>query len=110
MKKCVAIFVLVVLSFISITTVEADIDYQYAQVTTQKGPLNMRKTASTKAKKIEEIPKGTIITIVPKDDTWAACTYNDQEGYVMIKYLSIIDISQFRTLSNNDSGQGYLQT
>ena len=109
MKKCVAIFVLVALCFISIATVEADIDYQYAQVTTQKGPLNMRKTASTKAKKIEEIPKGTIITIIPKDDTWAACTYNDQEGYVMIKYLSIIDISRFRTLSHNDSGQDVIK-
>jgi peptidoglycan hydrolase-like protein with peptidoglycan-binding domain len=109
MKKTIAIIILIALSIVSFAIVAASTDYQYAQVTTQKGPLNMRETASAKATKIDEIPNGTIISIVSRDDTWCMCIYHDQEGYVMTKFLSFVDISQFRTLSQNDSGQDILE-
>lgn len=68
----------------------------------------MRETASSKADIIAKIPKDTILTVTPVDDVWCKCTYDDKEGYVMSEYLSFMDISQFRTLSLNDSGQDVL--
>ena len=110
MKKIIAIFCFVAFCVVSFSypVSAADIDYQYAHVTTQSGPLNMRETASTKAAKIDEIPKGEIITITSRDDTWCACLYNEKAGYVMTKFLSFIDVSQFKALKPNDSGQDIL--
>ena len=101
---------MIVLAFaltLCVSTVGAT-DYQYAQVSTQKGPLNMRESASTKASKVDEIPNGTIITITSKGDTWCTCIYNGLAGYVMTKYLTFMELSQFRTLSQNDSGEDVL--
>jgi len=108
MKKCIAIIIIVILSIVSCTTATAGIDYQYAKVVTQKGPLNMRKTASTKADLIDKIPKDTILEVTPVDDTWCKCTYNGRDGYIMTKFLSFMDLSQFRTLSLGDTGQDVL--
>ena len=48
MKKTIAIFCFVALCIVSFSYLvsAADIDYQYAHVTTQSGPLNMREAAS----------------------------------------------------------------
>ena len=56
----------------------------------------MRKTASSKADIIDKIPKDTILAVATVDDTWGKCTYNGKEGYIMTKYLSLMDVSQFR--------------
>lgn len=108
MKKGLFIILAIAFSVISIAAAATALDYQYAQVTTEKGPLNMRETASTKANKVDEIPNGTIITILSKGDTWCACVYNGQDGYVMTKFLRFMDASQFRALSQADSGQDVL--
>lgn len=105
MKMRIAFIILVVLCIVSCVVVAEDIDYQYARVATQKGPLNMRETASSKAEIIAKIPKDTIITILSVNGVWCECIYDDKEGYVMTEYLSFLDISQFRTLALNDSGQ-----
>jgi peptidoglycan hydrolase-like protein with peptidoglycan-binding domain len=86
----------------------SEIQYQYAQVATPKGPLNMRETPSSKADIIEKIPKDTIIAVAPYDDVWRMCTYNGKDGYVMTEYLSFMDLTLFRTLSLNDSGEDVL--
>jgi uncharacterized protein YgiM (DUF1202 family) len=97
--------VTILLAFMASAALASGVDYQYAQVTTPKGPLNMRKTASSKASIIEKIPNDTILAVSVVDDIWCKCTYHGKEGYVMTKYLSIMDISQFRSLSLYDSGQ-----
>ena len=111
MRKTIAMFCIVVVCLFSVPAAirAADTAYEYAQVTTQRGPLNMRETASTKAKKIDEIPKDTIITIISRDDTWCACLYDGQDGYVMTKFLTFMDIDAFNTLSVGDSGQDVLK-
>jgi peptidoglycan hydrolase-like protein with peptidoglycan-binding domain len=102
---CVIALMVLALSIAS----AASSEIQYAQVTTSKGPLNMRETPSSKADIIEKIPKGTIIAVGPYNEVWRTCTYNGKNGYVMTEYLSYMDISQFRTLSLNDSGQDVLE-
>jgi peptidoglycan hydrolase-like protein with peptidoglycan-binding domain len=105
MKKRITVIVLIMISILACVATANGFHDQYAQVTTKKGPLNMRKTASKKASVIEKIPKDTIIPITPVDDIWCKCTYNEKEGYVMTEYLTLKDISQFRTLSMDDTGE-----
>ncbi len=83
-------------------------EYQYAQVNTVKGPLNMRKTPSSKAAVIEEIPKDTYLQVTPYDDTWCSTEYNGKTGYVMTKFLAFVDPLPFRELSVGASGEDVL--
>ena len=85
MKKRIAIIAFLALSMISCVVIADSYNYQYAQVETQQGPLNMRKTASTKASIIDKIPKNTILVVTPVNDGWCQCTYSEKEGYVMTK-------------------------
>jgi peptidoglycan hydrolase-like protein with peptidoglycan-binding domain len=101
---CVVILMVLAFSIAFATST----DYQYAQVATSKGPLNMRETPSSKADIIEKIPKDTIIAVGPYNDVWRTCTYNGKDGFVMTEYLIYMDISQFRALALNDSGQDVL--
>ncbi len=109
MKKRIAVIVLIVISMIACAPAAYGADYQYAKVATKQGPLNMRKTASAKASVLEKIPKDTILAVVPVGNVWCQCTYNGKDGYVMKEYLSFLDLSQFRTIVPNDSGQDVLQ-
>jgi uncharacterized protein YraI len=108
MKKCFLFIIAIIFSVVSCALANDAASYQYAQVVTEKGPLNMRETASTQAAKIDDIPNGTILPIVSRTDTWCSCVYNGRNGYVMTKFLRFMDVSQFRTLSQNDSGQDVL--
>jgi len=100
----------IIIIFVSIVSIAFadDMNHQYAQIVTKQGPLNMRRTASSKADIIDKIPKDTILEVIIVDDTWCSCTYNGSEGYIMTKYLSFMDLSQFRVLSLGDSGQDVL--
>ncbi|MBQ7454978.1 MAG: SH3 domain-containing protein [Clostridia bacterium] len=51
------------------------------------GKLNLRKTASTSAKVLTQIPTGTPLNVTRIDNTWCAATYNGQTGFVMSKFL-----------------------
>ncbi len=85
-----------------------ELGYQYVKVVTQQGPLNMRETASSKADVVAKIPKDTILAITPIDDIWAKTNYIGIDGFVMTKYLTVIDLSQLRTLATGDTGQDVL--
>lgn len=56
--------------------------------TDNKGTLNMRANPSMNSPVLAKIPYGTEIPAEKIDDTWAKTRYKDQEGYVMMKYLS----------------------
>lgn len=58
----------------------------YATVT--GGRLNLRQTASLKAKVLGQYPTGTWITVLQSGDTWSKVTVGGKTGYMMSKYLS----------------------
>ncbi len=108
MKKFIAMLLIVAFCVVSFCVAAFGSEYQYAEVVTQKGPLNMRKTASVKADIVEKIPRSTIVAVTPVDDLWCQCTYNGTQGYLMREYLSFMDLSQFRSLARDDSGPDVL--
>jgi peptidoglycan hydrolase-like protein with peptidoglycan-binding domain len=109
MKKCIAMIVAVVLDLICCCATADAVQYQYAQVITQQGPLNMRETASSKSAIVIKIPNHTYIPVTPFDAVWCKGWYNGLEGYVMTEFLSFVDALPFKSLSLNDSGQDVLE-
>lgn len=79
-----------------IGTWEAQIDYGNGgggvKVTYQAkvigGALNLRKAPSTSADRIDQIPDGTIVTVVEEEPDWCKVVYDGREGYVMSKWLA----------------------
>jgi len=59
-----------------------------ARVTTEKGSLNMRKSASKNATIIKTIPRNTVITVLERGATWSKVTYGGKTGYVMNEFLT----------------------
>lgn len=65
-------------------------EYRYATVKTESGgTLNLRKTASTSAGKVTEIPNGSRIVVRAINGEWCDVYYGDKVGFVMTKYLII---------------------
>lgn len=52
-----------------------------------KGPLNMRETASGKSKIITRIPNGTSVEVIEHGEQWTKIKYDQKSGFVMTKYL-----------------------
>ena len=61
-----------------------------AQVTTQKGSLNMRKRASSSASILTTIPQYAYIQVLDRGSTWSKVTYNGYTGYVMTSFLTFV--------------------
>lgn len=59
--------------------------YPYQTVTTAS--VNLRKTASTSAKKLSTIPRGAKITVHALSGAWANVTYGGNTGWVMKEYI-----------------------
>lgn len=55
------------------------------------GALNMRKSCSTSATRVVQIPNGSTITVEPtsNSDAWFAASYGSYTGYVMAKYVQV---------------------
>lgn len=55
------------------------------------GSLNMRRTASTSADRIIQIPNSTAITVIDfdADSQWYITDYNGYTGYVMKQYVTV---------------------
>ncbi|MBQ4640137.1 MAG: SH3 domain-containing protein [Clostridia bacterium] len=60
----------------------------YAIVMTDKGSLNLRKTAYSDAKVLCTIPQYEQIAVLQKGAAWSKVTYNGETGYVMSRFLS----------------------
>lgn len=63
---------------------------KYAQVTTAKGGLNLRKGAGTGYARIYIIPQNAYVTVLENGKTWCKVNYNGHVGYVMTNYLKMI--------------------
>ena len=62
-----------------------------AQVTTPSGSLNLREEARENARVLRTIPRGEVIAVSEKGDTWCKVTYSGTLGYVMTRFLSFLD-------------------
>ena len=51
------------------------------------GGLNLRKEPSANADRIEQIPNGSIVTVVDELSGWSEVEYGSKQGYVMSEYL-----------------------
>lgn len=52
------------------------------------GALNLREEPATSAKRIAQIPDGTVLTVTEENGTgWAKVEYDGYTGWVMMKYL-----------------------
>lgn len=63
---------------------------KYAQVTTAKGGLNLRKGAGTGYARTYIIPQNAYVTVLENGKTWCKVNYNGHVGYVMTSYLKMI--------------------
>ena len=64
--------------------------YPYQTVATSS--VNLRKTASTSAKKLTTVPKGATITVIQISGSWANVTYGSYTGWVMKQYIQVATI------------------
>lgn len=60
------------------------------RVTTQSGPLNMRKKATTSSEIVDRIPNGTIIPIFDDSSDMYLTEYKNKKGYVSKAYLTAV--------------------
>lgn len=60
-----------------------------AQVTTEKGTLNLRANPSSSARVITTIPRHAYVNVYDMDKDWCSVTYEGTPGYVMTKFLTI---------------------
>ncbi len=62
-----------------------------AVVTTSGGSVNLRSQASTNAKVLLSLPNAAIVTVQAKGTEWSAVTYNGTFGYIMSKYITMMN-------------------
>ena len=65
--------------------------YPYTTVTTSS--VNLRKSASTNAKKLDTIPKGASVTVHELSGSWANVTYDGTTGWAMKQYIKLATIA-----------------
>ena len=68
-----------------------------AIVTTSGGTLNLRASAASGAPILAEIPNTYVLQLLSKGSTWCQVRYNNIDGFVMTKYLTIINSSDSQT-------------
>ncbi len=59
-----------------------------ATVATQSGSLNMRQLPQAGSAILTTIPKGAVVTVTGKGDTWSGVQYLGIDGYVMTEFLA----------------------
>ena len=64
--------------------------YPYTTVTNSS--VNLRKSASTSAKKLDTIPKGATVTLHALSGSWANVTYSGTTGWAMKEYINVAAI------------------
>lgn len=62
-----------------------------AIVTTTGGTLNFRSGPSDSASVMMQIPNGAALQLLTKGNTWCMVSYNGTEGYVMTKFITILN-------------------
>ena len=65
----------------------------YPYATTANSSVNLRKSASTSAKKLDTVPKGAKVTVLGLSGSWANVIYDGQTGWVMKQYINVATIA-----------------
>ena len=63
----------------------------FARVTTASGSLNLRKKANENAAVLCTIPQNEVIPLDEVGSKWCKTTYQNHKGYVMSKFLTILN-------------------
>ncbi len=79
-----------------------------ARVTTEVGPLNLRKQANGDATILAHIPNRSLVTVVSQGDVFWEVEYDEYHGYVMCKFLTMTDytadVLAYRLLYRGNTG------
>lgn len=49
--------------------------------------VSLREEPDTRSTRLKQVPKGAEVIGYKFDDTWAACYYDDEFGYILLEYL-----------------------
>lgn len=105
MKKSIS-FLLILLALLQIAPIRvqaADMDAKAGAITTASSSLNIRSSASTTAKVLGTLRKGSHITLLSKSGSWWKVEYGKgQYGYCHADYITIIQGSPMKV--NTRSG------
>ncbi len=70
-----------------------------AQVTTQRGPLNMRSLPQADATILHYIPNGSLVTVINQGDVFWEIQYETLQGYAMHEFLTLVDSDKDTTVA-----------
>lgn len=81
----------------------------YAEVTTRKGKLNMRKSAKEKSSLVVAIPNHSILLVLEKGDEWSLVSYKEKQGYVKNEFITVYDPLPFEEMASGDKSDNVLE-
>ena len=80
-----------------------------AQVTTEKGTLNLRERADARAGVLERIPNRILVTVIAQGDPYWKIQYGNTQGYALCEFLTMTDHTQailrYRVLYRGNTGE-----
>lgn len=83
-----------------------------AEVTTEKGSLNLRKKPASNATILARIPNHTLLKVIAMEDAYWQVEYNGTTGYVASSFVTktdyTVDTMEYRELSRNQYGDEVL--
>ena len=87
-------------------------DTQVAQVTTEKGLLNIRKDASASSGIACKLSNGTLVLVLEEGEDFCKISVDGKEGYAKTTFLTFVHVPPealtYRHLKKNDSGDEVL--
>ncbi len=83
-------------------------DKRIAEVTTESGTLNVRKSMSTKAKVIAQVPNHAKLFVLGSIGDWSQVTFQDKTGFAQSKFLQELDEAEYAALVPGDKGEEIL--
>lgn len=84
-----------------------------AEVTLDKGLLNVRKDANNSASILDRLPDGMLVLVLEKGEDFCRISFDGREGYAMAKFLTFVHVPKealsYRLLKKDDSGDDVVQ-
>lgn len=116
MKKKMVVLLMLILS-VSTAVLHGtceEIQTIIAVVTTKKGPLKIRQEPSRNARELDEIARGTYVTILESGEEWCKVSYGIKTGYAMTCFLTIqenadANVMNYCTLQSGDCGDDVIE-
>ncbi len=74
--------------------------YTFVEGKTTGGKVNVRKTPSKRGKLLKELPIGTLVVILEKDNDFYKIYFQGEEGYIREDFLRMTDENIYRELGS----------